>query len=135
MESTEQKSILGVQWHPEWLDSGLPIFKWLVRKATEFQHAKTIHQRIITLDTHCDTPMFFPQGIHFEQRDPRILVDMHKMKEGRQQAVTMVAYLPQPKIGESFSQKVDTSWMQPSTNAQSQASITPTAYAMPFLIK
>ena len=123
IESNEQKSILGVQWHPEWLDSGLPVFKWVVRKANEFHMAKDLHSRIITLDTHCDTPMFFHQGIHFEQRDPRILVDMHKMQEGRQQAVTMVAYLPQPKIGETFSQKVDTSWMKETE------SVTPFAYA------
>ena len=123
IESTEQESILGVQWHPEWLDSGLPVFKWVVRKANEFHMAKDLHSRIITLDTHCDTPMFFHQGIHFEQRDPRILVDMHKMQEGRQQAVTMVAYLPQPKIGETFSQKVDTSWMKETE------SVTPFAYA------
>jgi microsomal dipeptidase-like Zn-dependent dipeptidase len=51
--------------------------------------------------------MFFPQGIHFEQRDPRILVDLHKMTEGRQDATIMVSYLPQPKIGETFSSKVD----------------------------
>ena len=51
--------------------------------------------------------MFFPQGIHFEQRDPRILVDLHKMTEGRQDATIMVAYLPQPKIGETFSSLVD----------------------------
>ena len=103
----------------------------MIRKATEFHQAKLLHQRIITLDTHCDTPMFFHQGIHFEQRDPRILVDMHKMQEGRQQAVTMVAYLPQPKIGESFSQKVDVSWMQPArqTEESPSVSITPTAYA------
>ena len=50
--------------------------------------------------------MFFPQGITFDQRDPRILVDLHKMTEGRLDAVTMVAYLPQPKIGETFSSKV-----------------------------
>ena len=131
IESTEQKSIMGVQWHPEWLESGLPIFKWMIRKATEFHQAKLLHQRMITLDTHCDTPMFFPQGIHFEQRDPRILVDMHKMQDGRQQAVTMVAYLPQPKIGESFSQKVDASWMQPAhlTDGSQAVSVTPTAYA------
>lgn len=131
IESTEQKSIMGVQWHPEWLESGFPIFKWMIRKATEFHQAKLLHQRMITLDTHCDTPMFFPQGIHFEQRDPRILVDMHKMQDGRQQAVTMVAYLPQPKIGESFSQKVDASWMQPAhlTDGSQSVSVTPTAYA------
>ncbi len=107
MESTEHKSVMGVQWHPEWLeDAGLPLFKWLVDRAKEFAQAKALHQRILTLDTHCDTPMFFPQGIHFEKRDNRILVDMHKMIEGRQDAVIMVAYLPQTMPGEKFPDKV-----------------------------
>lgn len=107
MESTEYKSILGVQWHPEWLgEDGRKLFEWLVCRAVEFRQAKDIHRRVLTLDTHCDTPMFFPQGIHFEQRDPRILVDLHKMTEGREDAVFMVAYLPQPKAGETFADKV-----------------------------
>ena len=74
--------------------------------------AHEVHNRVLTLDTHCDTPMFFPQGIHFDQRDPRILVDLHKMTEGRQDATIMVAYLPQPKIGETFSSKVAFDVMQ-----------------------
>ena len=103
MESTEHKSILGVQWHPEWLgDEGQKLFKWLVNRAGEFSMAKSLHHRHLILDTHCDTPMFFPQGIHFEQRDSRILVDLHKMTEGRQDAVIMVAYLPQNKPDEAF---------------------------------
>lgn len=103
MESTEHKSILGVQWHPEWLgDDGQKLFQWLVNRAGEFSSAKSLHRRLLILDTHCDTPMFFPQGIHFEQRDSRILVDLHKMTEGRQDAVIMVAYLPQNKPDEAF---------------------------------
>ena len=96
MESSEFKSILGVQWHSECLEEGLPLFQWLVNEAKSFREAHTTHDRVLTLDTHCDTPMFFPQGIHFEQRDPKILVDLHKMTEGRQDATIMVAYLPQP---------------------------------------
>ena len=96
MESSEFKSILGVQWHPECLEEGLPLFQWLINEAKSFREAHTTHDRVLTLDTHCDTPMFFPQGIHFEQRDPKILVDLHKMTEGRQDATIMVAYLPQP---------------------------------------
>ena len=107
IESSEFKSILGVQWHPECLgDDGLPLFEWLVAEANAYRHAHEVHNRVLTLDTHCDTPMFFPQGIHFEQRDPRILVDLHKMTEGRQDATIMAAYLPQPKMGETFSSKV-----------------------------
>lgn len=102
IESSEHKPIMGVQWHPEWMASGLPLFRWLVRQAGLYHKARQIHKQTLTLDTHCDTPMFFPQDIHFEQRDPRILVDMHKMSEGHLDAVTMVAYLPQPKAGEPF---------------------------------
>lgn len=107
IESSEFKPFIGVQWHPEWLgESGQVLFRWLVDRAREFYTAKDLHRRMLTLDTHCDTPMFFPQGIHFDQRDPRILVDMHKMAEGHQDAVIMAAYLPQPKLGETFSSKV-----------------------------
>lgn len=107
IESSEFKPFIGVQWHPEWLgESGQVLFRWLVDRAREFYTAKDLHRRMLTLDTHCDTPMFFPQGIHFDQRDQRILVDMHKMAEGHQDAVIMAAYLPQPKLGETFSSKV-----------------------------
>ena len=109
MESREFKSVIGVQWHPECMvdDEGLPLFSWLVRQAAHYREACALHSRVLTLDTHCDTPMFFPQGVDFGSRDPRILVDLHKMDEGRQDATIMVAYLPQPKIGETFSSKVD----------------------------
>ena len=107
MESSEYKSIIGVQWHPECLEDGMPLFRWLVEEAKAFRRANELHDRVLTLDTHCDTPMFFPQGIHFDHRDSKILVDLHKMNEGRQDATIMVAYLPQPKIGETFSSLVD----------------------------
>ena len=119
IESSEMKSIIGVQWHPECMgDDGQPLFQWLVGEAKAYRQAHEVHNRVLTLDTHCDTPMFFdlkvqsgkaerfPEGIHFEQRDSRILVDLHKMTEGRQDATIMVSYLPQPKIGETFSSKV-----------------------------
>ena len=109
IESREFKSIMGVQWHPECLvaDEGLPLSSWLVRQAAHYREACNLHQRVLTLDTHCDTPMFFPQGVDFGSRDSRILVDLHKMSEGHQDATIMVAYLPQPKLGETFSSKVD----------------------------
>ena len=106
IESSEYKSIIGVQWHPECFDEGLPLFRWLVNEAKAFRRAQELHDRVLTLDTHCDTPMFFPQDVQFDHRDPRILVDLHKMTEGRQDATIMVAYLPQPKIGETFSSQV-----------------------------
>lgn len=100
VESTEFKSMLGVQWHPECFivnndDYMMPIFNWLIGEANAFSAAKAIHTKTLTLDTHCDTPMFFGEGIRFETRDPKIKVDLHKMTEGRQDATIMVAYIPQ----------------------------------------
>lgn len=103
MESSEYKPVMGVQWHPEWMgDEGLPLFKWLVDNAATFRKANRMHDHIVTLDTHCDTPMFFPQGARFDRRDNDILVDLHKMTDGRLDAVTMAAYLPQPAEGQTF---------------------------------
>ena len=106
MESTEMKSIIGVQWHPECIDDGLPLFKWLVAEAADYHAACNMHNRILTLDTHCDTPMFFADGVRFDRRDPKLLVDLHKMTDGRQDSTIMVAYLPQPKKDETFCQNV-----------------------------
>ena len=64
-------------------------------EATSFMEAKRLHNRILTLDSHCDTPMFFDQQINFASRDSKILVDLHKMTEGHLDATIMVAYLEQ----------------------------------------
>lgn len=100
IESSEYKSLLGVQWHPECFilnedESMLPIFAWLVQESTSFKEAKNLHDRILTLDSHCDTPMFFHENICFDKRDSRILTDLHKMQEGHLDATIMVAYLEQ----------------------------------------
>ena len=100
IESKEYKSMLGVQWHPECFilngdECMMPLFDWLLHEAASFRQAKALHQRILTLDSHCDTPMFFEQNINFATRDPKIKVDLHKMTEGRQDATIMVAYLSQ----------------------------------------
>ena len=103
IESNEYKSMLGVQWHPECFmladnPTMMPLFDWLIQETTSFQAAKQLHQRILTLDSHCDTPMFFSQHINFASRDPRIKVDLHKMTEGHQDATIMVAYLEQKEL-------------------------------------
>lgn len=100
IESNEGKSILGVQWHPECFlkvnnETMMPLFRWLRNEAVSFRKAVNLHEHIITLDSHCDTPMFFDQGVHFDQRDPKVLVDLHKMTEGHLDATIMVAYLEQ----------------------------------------
>ncbi len=106
VESTEHKSIIGVQWHPECFclnndDRMAPLFNWLVGEARSFAKAKRIHSRILSLDTHCDTPMFFHLNPDFGTRDPRILVDIPKMTEGHLDATIMVAYLKQQERDEA----------------------------------
>jgi len=103
VESNEFKSIIGVQWHPEcFITRGdrcmMPIFNWLISEASSFAEAKRVHRRIITLDSHCDTPMFFSEGFTadmFAQRTDKVLVDLPKMREGFLDASIMVAYLKQ----------------------------------------
>ena len=126
IESTEYKNVMGVQWHPEWLgEDGLPLFKWLVDSAKEYKNVGELHSRILTLDTHCDTPMFFHEGVDFTKRDSRILVDLHKMTDGRQDATIMVAYLPQPKEGQEFYENIKPNQAFP----KGRMSITPATYA------
>lgn len=100
IESTEMKSIIGVQWHPEcFIAEGdtcmMPLFQQFVNDASEFAQARRVHNRVLTLDSHCDTPMFFDQEVNLEHRDPKLLVDFPKMREGHLDVSTMVAYLPQ----------------------------------------
>ena len=100
VESTCHKSMIGVQWHPECMILGgdrtmLPLFEWLVSEAHSYGEARELHRTMLTLDTHCDTPMKFDQQVNFSSRDPRILVDLHKMTEGHLDATIMVAYLRQ----------------------------------------
>lgn len=100
IESSEKKPILGVQWHPESFtligdESMQPLFRWLNSEAILYAKAKDIHSRIVTLDSHEDTPMFFSQNIQFGERDPRILVSLPLMDEGQLDCGIQVAYQPQ----------------------------------------
>ena len=100
MESTAFRPILGVQWHPECFllendRTMMPIFGWLIAQASLFRHAKDLHSKTIILDSHCDSPMLFDEGARFCEKNPQMLVDLHKMTCGRQDASFMVAYLKQ----------------------------------------
>lgn len=122
MESVDYQPILGVQWHPEcMLAEGnrvmMPLFDWLVKEASLYSRAKLFHSTFLTIDSHCDSPMFFDCGARFNVKNPGIqvkysyvgeespdgsdsflynpLVDIHKMHEGGLDATFMVAYLRQ----------------------------------------
>lgn len=110
IESSEFKSVLGIQWHPETYvlrnsHEMLPIFQWLIQESSEFKAAKQVHANTLTLDSHCDTPMFFSQGINFATRDPKIQVDLHKMAEGHLDATIMAAYLEQQERDDASLEK------------------------------
>jgi microsomal dipeptidase-like Zn-dependent dipeptidase/gamma-glutamyl-gamma-aminobutyrate hydrolase PuuD len=130
IEPKNGKSILGVQWHPERMvaaDNGtmLAIFKQIIGDAELYRMAKEIHKHIYSIDSHCDTPIFFPYGIDIgkkiqafelnspqlsvfveeKQVDCQLKVDIPKMQEGMLDAVFMVAYLKQGKRDAKTSQK------------------------------
>lgn len=101
MEAVDGRSIIGVQWHPETFilkDDNrcmMPLFRWLADEAQLYRAAKEVHAKILSIDSHCDTPMLFGEGYLLQERSTRALVDLHKMNEGALDVVTMVAYLKQ----------------------------------------
>ena len=100
IEAVDGRSIIGVQWHPESFimvgdESMMPLFRWLVGEAALYRSVTELHRRILTLDSHCDTPMLSATPYHLECRDFVALVDLHKMAEGLLDVTTMAAYIPQ----------------------------------------
>ena len=99
MEATDGRSIIGVQWHPESFIMNhdrcmMPLFEWLISEAMLYRKAKELHARMLSVDSHCDTPMLFAQGYRLEERSEKALVDLHKMREGALDVATMAAYIP-----------------------------------------
>ena len=100
VESTEWKPVFAVQWHPEcYVDDPsrcmAPLFRHFVERAETFRTARRLHRSFLTLDSHCDTPMKFPDGADLAVRRDDVLVDLHRMNEGYLDAIVMAAYLPQ----------------------------------------
>ncbi len=100
IEATDGRSIIGVQWHPESFimngdGSMMPLFRWLVDEAALYRRVTELHKGMLTIDSHCDTPMLSATGYRLDRRDDVALVDLHKMAEGLLDATTMVAYIPQ----------------------------------------
>ncbi len=97
--------IIAVQWHPENLavagrKEQRALFEWLVGEAKIHHEAQRLHDRIIALDSHCDTPMVYTDGMDFGQRNDGALVDFVKMDEGRLDTIFMAAYIPQKGLDE-----------------------------------
>ena len=97
----------------------------IVDEAELYRTAKEIHKRIYTIDSHCDTPMYFKYGINIGENNKtisvnpkdwgvtddakpvkyQIQVDIPKMQEGFLDATFMVAYLKQGKRDEKSLRK------------------------------
>lgn len=100
IESISGRPILAVQFHPEGLIAGgntvaLRIVKHLVDQADTYRKAKAIHNRQISVDTHCDTPLEFDNaGFDIGKRETN-QVNIPKMTEGYLDAVFFAAYIGQ----------------------------------------
>ncbi|MDD4515305.1 gamma-glutamyl-gamma-aminobutyrate hydrolase family protein [Massilibacteroides sp.] len=94
-----EKQIYGVQWHPEAMasaddESMLKLFCFFTEEARVFRQAKELHEKIITVDSHTDTPMIFPGHFDIGKKEGG-KVNLPFMEEGRIDATFMVAYIPQ----------------------------------------
>jgi microsomal dipeptidase-like Zn-dependent dipeptidase/gamma-glutamyl-gamma-aminobutyrate hydrolase PuuD len=100
IEAFPNYPILGVQWHPEAMVGGgdtlmLRLFSFLVSKATLYNRAKELHGKILSVDTHTDTPMWFDRpGYDFASRE-RSRVNLPKMQEGMLDGVFLAAFIGQ----------------------------------------
>lgn len=94
------RQIFSVQWHPETMAAAghagmLRLFEHLVAQARVFREAKSVHRRFVTLDSHCDTPMLFEEGVTLGGKSATGRVNLPKMFEGGIDAACIVAYIPQ----------------------------------------
>ena len=96
-----RRRVIGVQWHPEALAINgnnymQKLFSNLVEEAALYRRVQYVHDDIISLDSHCDTPSEMTPDYHFSQRNTQgLLVDLPRMTQGRLDAVFMAAYLKQ----------------------------------------
>jgi microsomal dipeptidase-like Zn-dependent dipeptidase len=101
--------------HPAVKSYDLEQDRYLANETALFEKAKALHQKIYTIDSHCDTPLFFKYGIDIGKNNPPfkvnpkalgaekedktvdyiLKVDIPKMKTGLLDATIMVAYLSQ----------------------------------------
>lgn len=113
IEAYPNRSILGVQWHPESHaakgDTAMQkIFGFIVDEAKTFKKAKELHKKILSVDTHCDTPLEFKKtGFNIRNREEN-QVNIPKMEEGMLDAIFFAAYTAQgPRDAVSSQKTVD----------------------------
>lgn len=96
------RQILCVQWHPEAMAAAgdeymLKLFEAFANECSLYKEARTIHNTILTVDSHCDTPMLFEEGCTIGRKSVVGRVNIPKMQEGQLDASCIVAYIAQGK--------------------------------------
>ena len=109
IEAYPVRQMLGVQFHPEIFTAAgdttmRKLFKFLINKADTFNLAKDIHSRILSIDTHTDTPLWFKDGYSVGLRKDN-MVNIQKMEEGKLDAQFLAAFIWQGKRDDVSSQK------------------------------
>lgn len=92
--------VYGVQWHPEAMaaqgdETMTGLFRSFLEECRLFAKAKNIHRRIVSLDSHTDTPMLFEEGATLMKKSASGKVNIPKMAEGLIDATCVVAYIQQ----------------------------------------
>lgn len=109
IEAYPVRQIMGVQFHPEIFTAAgdttmRKLFTFLINKADTFRLAKEIHTRILSIDTHTDTPLWFKDGYSIGRRKDN-MVSIQKMEEGKLDAQFLAAFIWQGKRDEGSSQQ------------------------------
>lgn len=109
IESSHEYPIWGVQFHPEALATAgdsisARFFYFLVQKAATYRHAKEIHRRILSLDTHTDTPLDFDVSYNIGTRE-KTQVCLPKMREGKLDGQYLACWVRQGPCDEENSLK------------------------------
>ena len=100
IEAYPIRQIMAVQFHPEINAAAgdtvqLRLFRHFVEQAELFAKAKDIHSRILSVDTHCDTPLNLARGGGLAERSRQQQVSVPKMRDGHLDAQFLAAYLGQ----------------------------------------
>ena len=110
IEAYPNRQILGTQFHPEIFTANGDkllgkLFQFLIGKAETFQKAKEIHSRILSIDTHTDTPLWFTRGAFSLGWRKSNQVSIQKMEEGYLDSQFLAAFLAQKELDAESSQK------------------------------